>query len=957
MITGNTICGFTVIRTCSLRELDAVMYHFRHEKTGLELVWISRTEENKTFGIAFQTLPEDDTGVFHILEHSVLCGSERYPVKEPFVELMKNSMNTFLNAMTFPDRTFYPISSRNPKDFMNLTRVYLDAVFRPLIYSRPEIFRQEGWHYELDENGAPGIKGVVYNEMRGLFADADELESLAVQRALFPDTPYRFESGGDPAAIPELTYEQFLENHRRCYSPSNAYVFLDGDLDINAVLALLDEEYLSGFERGERLPIPAAQRPVKAAPQRVEFELPAEEDGESRFRLALAGVIGEIGEREKLTAMQVLSAYLCGDNQAALSRAVLAAGLAEAVTMPVNDGVAQPYVNLEVRNLKEADIPAVRELLRTELKRMAEEGLNRDKLEAIMANFEFQLRERDYGMYPQGLIFGFNVLDSWMRGGAPEAKLEVGRLFDVLRAWMEEGRFEQLIREVLLDNPHSCEVVMAPSHTAGELRRAAEAKRLEGIAAAWSAEEREKLEAEQRELSAWQKSEDTAENLATLPRLSLSDVNREPEFIPTELSELGGVPLLRHDIAAGGINYLTLYFDVTGLQESEISALSFLAGLLGKVETEKHTAEELSRMTQLQFGTLYFSTPVYENVQGGYSLKLAANASMLETKADDAIALLCEILTQSRFTNEKEINELLRQTRTRMFQQLISNGHSAALGRAAAQCTAGGAASECAGGFAYYQWLRDKENNWDFAALSEELQRLCAQAVNRMSLTVSLTGSASGRVNAAAEALISALPGMERPASALPQRWAARREGIEIPSDVGYAAMGARLDGYSGDRQLVARVVTLAYLWNAVRVQGGAYGTGLVMRDSGFAGCYSYRDPSASSSLAAYTAAPDFLANFAAAGETLDGYIIGAVAANEPLLTVRAKGLTADSFYFRGISHELRCAHRAELLASTPARLMEIAEDLRAAMADAGVCVFAPREELERCGLDVILTL
>ena len=306
MLTGCTIHGFTVIRTRPVKELGATLYQFRHNATGLEAVWLKRPEPNKTFGIAFKTLPEDDTGVFHILEHSVLCGSERYPVKEPFVELMKSSMNTFLNALTFSDRTFYPISSRNSADFMNLMRVYLDAVFRPLIYSRREIFEQEGWHYELSADGSPSFKGVVYNEMRGLFADADELECLAAQRALFPDTPYRFESGGDPEHIPELSYEGFIDAHRRFYSPTNAYVYLDGDLDIGAALALMDGEYLAGAERGERVPVPEAQKPVDAGSIEAVYELPADEDEAGRCRLMWGRVIGDIHEREKLAAAQVL---------------------------------------------------------------------------------------------------------------------------------------------------------------------------------------------------------------------------------------------------------------------------------------------------------------------------------------------------------------------------------------------------------------------------------------------------------------------------------------------------------------------------------------------------------------------------------------------------------------------------------------------------------------------------
>ncbi len=372
MLSGTDKHGFAVLRSSPLPELEAVMHYMRHERTGLELVWIERAEANRTFGIAFPTLPEDDTGVFHILEHSVLCGSELYRVKEPFVELMKTSMNTFLNAMTFPDKTYYPISSRNSKDFINLMRVYLDAVFRPLIYEKSEIFRQEGWHYELAEDGTLSRKGVVYNEMRGAFADADELEEDAIMRALYPDTPYRFVSGGDPEHIPELTYERFLDFHRRFYSPSNAYVYLDGDVDIDEVLGILDGEYLSGFAAGERIPVPELQRPVRAGEQRVVYELPAEEDPHERYRLAWGRVAGEITDRVRMTAMQLLCNVLCGNNQSVLTREMLAAGLGEAVSMMLWDGCAQPFIKLEVRNISEDKLAQAGEKLRAVLGGLAD---------------------------------------------------------------------------------------------------------------------------------------------------------------------------------------------------------------------------------------------------------------------------------------------------------------------------------------------------------------------------------------------------------------------------------------------------------------------------------------------------------------------------------------------------------------------------------------------------------
>ena len=957
MLTGTTKHGFTVIRTQPLPELDAVMYHMRHERTRLELVWIKRDEANRTFGIAFPTLPEDDTGVFHILEHSVLCGSELYQVKEPFVELMKTSMNTFLNAMTFPDKTYYPISSRNPKDFLNLMRVYLDAVFRPLIYNKSEIFRQEGWHYELGADGKLSRKGVVYNEMRGAFADADELEVDAIMRALYPDTPYRFVSGGDPEHIPELTYEKFLDYHRRFYSPSNGYVYLDGDVDIDTVLGILDDEYLSKCEPGERIPVPELQKPVRASEQRIVYELSAEENEADRYRLAWGRVVGEITDQERMTAMQVLCTVLCGSNQSVLTREMLAAGLGEAVSMMFWDGCAQPFVKLEVRNVTEANVEKAGEKLREVLGSLAENGLDRGELEAAMANLEFQLRERDYGYYPQGLGISFSVLDSWLRGGKPEALIEVGRLFDILRAKMDDGYFEELIRTVLLDNPHSCEVVMVPSHTVGEERRERDAKELERIAASWSKAERETIVSQQAALDAWQGSTDSPEALATLPRLELSDISPDPEPYPTQPDELGGVTLLRHELPASGISYVSLYFDITGLSGEEIAAVSFLSTLFGKVDTASHTAKELSRLLQLYCGNMSFGLNVYEQNTEKYSAKLTARVSAIEGNIDKALGLLAEILTSSRLDSEKEITDILRQRRTSMMQQLMNNGHVSALGRAASQLVTGAAVNEWANGYDYYCWLKRKNAEPDFAALSATLSAVAARVIGRCGLTVSVTGMHSAAVDEAIEALIAALPEGERVTGAGVAARGVRREGIEIPSDVGYAAMGGLSGEFDGHWQLAGRVVSLQYLWNAVRVQGGAYGTGMVTRVNGFDGCYSYRDPSAAKTLETYAKVPEFLHGFAESGADIDGLITGAISANEPLLTPRAKGEEADDLYFRGITYDMRRDRRAQILAGTCADLDAVAAKLERIFAHPGVSVLAPKAELERCALDEILTL
>ena len=702
MTVHDTVHGFIVEREVPLPELDAVMYQMKHEKTGLELVWISREEENKVFGIGFETLPWNDTGVFHILEHSVLCGSKNYPVKEPFVELLKNSMNTFLNAMTFPDKTFYPVASRNDKDFVNLMRVYLDAVFYPAVYTKPEIFYQEGWHYELDSEGKPSYKGVVFNEMKGAFADADELMDMTINRALFPDTPYRYVSGGDPTKIPDLTYEEFIESHKRFYSPSNAYVYLDGAMDIDAILGIINDEYLYSFEQTKRMDPPALQSAVDAGEQQIEYEIGADENEEGKIRLSWGRVIGTYAEREKLTAMQILSDVLTGNNQAPLTKAVLEDGLAETMRLYTIDGVANPWVKIEARNVKKENCKQVEKRIFDTLNALANGGLDHEKLEASMANLEFQMRERDYGSYPQGLILGMQVFDSWLYGGAPEANLQIGDLFVHLREKMKQGYFEHLIREELLENPHRCKVALIPSKTAGEARRAKEAKRIEDESAMWSDKVREEIIAKQERLEAWQNSEDTPEQLAALPHLELSDLSRTPQEQPIEELVIDGQKVLVHRVNSSGIVYITLYFDENHYTEAELPALGLLCRLFGNLETTQSSVEELNNRVRLLCGsmTFFISTFNIKDDSSCCTVKLCASFSTLESNIDQAVSLAAEILTQTRFdtaNSEKAVLDLLRQIKMGCFEQTVMGGHAAALGRVSAQMSVSSVVSECMG--------------------------------------------------------------------------------------------------------------------------------------------------------------------------------------------------------------------------------------------------------------------
>ena len=958
MKQNDVIHGFTVKNLRSLPELSGQLWELEHEKSGARLVWLEREDENKTFGIAFRTVPEDDTGVFHILEHSVLCGSEKYPVKDPFVELMKGSLQTFLNAITFPDKTVYPVSSRNPKDFVNLMRVYMDAVLRPRIYQCPEIFEQEGWHYELGPDGTVSYQGVVLNEMKGSFSSPDTLMWHGIDRQLFPDNCYRFVSGGDPAHIPDLTYGQFLDSHRRFYHPSNSYIFLDGKVDLEQVLAILDGEYLSAYSRENSTPAFSVQPPVKAAPVRICYESAPNEPTEGRSRLAFGYVLGDYTCRKEITAAQALADALCGSNDAPLKRRILSAGLAQDLRVQVNDGVLQPFVVLEAMHMDENRAEEARAAITEEISRLVREGLDHGQLAASLANMEFKMRERDYGRMPKGLILGMTVLESWLYGGDPAANLEVGSLFAELNAALEQGYFEQLLERIFLQNPHTCEVLLVPSATVGQERQEREAARLRGEQELWSDKQKNDLPARQEKRLAWQSAPETAEALAALPKLSLSDISAKPEDIPTLQEELGGLPLLRHPISTGGVDYVELYFEVSDLDAGQISALSFLCALLGNIDTRRYSAMELQRMTKLNLGNLQFAVETYsrENRPEKCRTFLCASFSAVEGKLPQAVSLVQEILTGTRLDDPQKILELMRQTIVRLQQGIIAGGSRFATIRMTAGFSAEGTVREHSDGIAYYQWLKELERDFDnrAAGLQADLKSLCARAVTTGRLTVSITGQDDRAADVLKAELLDKLPAAPRtePACAAAP-WGAKREGIVIPADVSFAVMGGSLlpygKEYDGHALVLGRVMTLGYLWGAIRVQGGAYGTGFGVGLSGNAGLHSYRDPNAARSLGCYRQAPAFIRQLPDAVSDLTDFIIGAVAESEPYMSPRQQGKTADGWFWNGVTYEDRCGRRGELLSTTPDDLAAFAEALEKMTQAAGICIIGAQGQIEAC--------
>lgn len=952
MQVGTMIHGFLVQRVRDLPELPARLWEMEHEKTGAQLCWLDRDDENKAFSIAFKTLPEDSTGVFHILEHSVLCGSDKYPVKEPFVELMKTSLKTFLNAMTYPDKTVYPISSRNDQDFLNLMDIYLDAVLHPAIYQRPEIFRQEGWRYEL---GEPTVyQGVVLNEMKGAFGSPDAVLESAMNRMLFPDNCYRHVSGGDPERIPDLTYEHFIASHQTYYHPSNARISLVGSVNLDAVLEKIDG-FLREFDRrAVSFEIPM-QQPVAALTREIPYEIGPEESASQRAIISCGTLVGRFDDRVRTYAASVLADYLTGDNDAPLKRAVLDAALGQEMTVSIHDGIQQPWVSWEVWNTDADKLPAIRETIRATLEKITEDGLDRRRLQACYNHFAFHMRDRDNGGYPRSLAEALDMLEGWLYGGDPAQGILVEEPLALLANKLDTDYFVDLIRELFLNESHSVTAVLVPSHTLGEEKADREAARIAAESAAWTQTRREDLARQAESLSLWQQTPDSAEALSCIPMLRLSDLKETPDPLPMTVSECRNSMVLRHAVDSKLVTYKTI-FNVSDLSLEELPILVILARLLGTMGTGKHSGEKLQMLVKEHIGNL----TIYPNILAGSDpghckVQLTAAVTCLPEQADASAELLLEILKETQFADRALLRDVLQQSAMEAQMALSANGQQYALNRVSAYLTAHGAARDWIGGVELALWLKrfSTAQNSALDELLSSLEELSSRIFTAERLTISCSDNLP---DALVDGLIAAFPeaGLLPPAEAAYTPAGIQQEGIIIPAAVGFAVKGTNLKrhgkAYHGSLPALSNVLNFEYLWSKIRVQGGAYGCGFFGRDDGDLFFYTYRDPQPGRSLAVIGGAADFVRSFCADNPDLTGVILGAVSALDPLMTNAEKMTAAEKRYFTGTTYEDVCRYYRQLIHTTPEDLLSLCGALEDIEADGAMCVIAGKNQMDECG-------
>ncbi len=957
MQVNDVVKGFRVVRVRPIEELHASLWEMVHEKTGTALCWVDRKDANKAFSIAFKTLPTDSTGVFHIIEHSVLCGSDRYPVKEPFVELLKSSVRTFLNAFTYPDKTVYPVSSRNDRDFLNLIDVYLDAVLHPLIYHKPEIFRQEGWRYE-GEGESLCYQGVVFNEMKGAFASPQTVMYNEIQRLLFPDNCYRHVSGGDPEHIPDLTYEQIIASHRKYYHPSNARIFLSGSVDIEPVLEKI-ESFLAPYDRLEADFTIPMQRPIESVREEVSFEIGADEPSEGRAIIATATVLGTFEERERTFAASVLADYLTGDNEAPLKRAVIDRNLAQEFSLEVDDGVQQPIIGWQAMNTDADKLDALETAVRETLERLVSEGLDRERLSACYSSLAYKLRDRESADWlPRSLGEGLSMLDTWLYGGDPMEGIAVEKPLKALGEKLSGDYFERLIRELFLENAHTATVVLVPSKTLGGEKRAREAARVKAEGAAWTDADRALQRQRAESLKVFQQTPDSEEALKTIPMLKLTDLKDKPEPLLTETASYRGIPMLRHRTDSAIVR-LKAHFAADDLTVDELPVLSVLCSVLGSLATERHSRAKLPLTVKNTIGKLTFSPTVYPGADPAHCrVLLSSSVACLNENAEKAAALLKELLTETLFDDADLLKELVQQIAVGAKLSLPMEGHRYSMMRYGAYETAHGMANEQIGGVAFIRWLTGIAEGGE-AAIGELLTAMAVllkRIVSRNRLTLSCSETVTDAVK---DILIDAIPdaGEAPRGEASFETLGDRREGILIPAQVGFAVTGGNLKRYglpySGSIPVLSNVLTLTYLWNSVRVQGGAYGCGFLGRDTGDLFFYTYRDPKPARSLGIMREAAACVRDFIKNDPDLTGFILSAVSSVDPLRTVDEKMSSGENRYFRGITEAEIVQRYRTLLGTKPADLLALCEMLERIAAEDSVCVTGGKDLLDACGSEI----
>lgn len=951
-MTIHDLAEYEILDEHRVEDVQSDGFILRHKKSGARIAILSNNDDNKVFYIGFRTPPEDETGVPHIIEHTTLCGSKKFPVKDPFIELAKGSLNTFLNAMTYPDKTVYPVASCNDQDFKNLMDVYLDAVFNPNITKYEEIFKQEGWHYELTgKDDELKINGVVYNEMKGAYSSPDEVLSSQIYRSLFPDNTYSKDSGGNPEYIPKLTYEAYLDFYHKYYHPSNSYIYLYGDMDVVERLEWLDKEYLSLYDY-KKVNSEINKQPAFDEIKNVEaqYSITMDDSQENKTYLSYNRVVGDSLDEMLYQAFDVLDYALVSSPGAPVKQALIDAGIGDDVYGSYDAGILQPVFSFVAKNANASQADEFESIIESTLKEVVKTGINKEALLAGINSSEFKFREADFGQFPKGLLFGLNCLDSWLFDDMkPFIHLECLGTFAKLRKAVDTNYFEKLIQEYLLDNTHGSSVTVKPKRGLGNEREEALAKELSDYKASLSDEEIKKLIEDTEHLKKYQEEPSSDEDLRKLPMLTRADMKKNAMPFSNIEDELLDVKVVRHDIESNGIDYISFLFDADDFAQSELGYLGFFTNALGLVSTEKYSYTDLANATNIYTGGISTGTASHPDIKyrNNFVFKFEVKLKVLEKNLDKALELMEQMLLTSDFTDTKRLGELVAQIKARLQANLSSSGHLVAAMRSMSSFSRYALYQDELKGIAFYRSIChiEKELSESPKSVSDKLAAIARKLFARNRMLISFTGNneAYGNAKPSLEKVIAGFDKMSAVGNQAEVHFNTAKEAFIDASQIQYVAKTGDFicEGYeyTGALRLLRIILSYDYLWINVRVKGGAYGCMNTFLRSGESYFVSYRDPNLSDTLDVYDRIPEYIKSFSPDERDMTKYIIGTFSALDTPMNPEAKGSRSLSAYLEGITYEQIQKERNEILNAQPEDIRRLADLVEAVLKKDSICV------------------
>lgn len=951
-MTIHDLAEYEILDEHRVEDVQSDGFILRHKKSGARIAILSNDDDNKVFYIGFRTPPEDETGVPHIIEHTTLCGSKKFPVKDPFIELAKGSLNTFLNAMTYPDKTVYPVASCNDQDFKNLMDVYLDAVFNPNITKYEEIFKQEGWHYELTgKDDELKINGVVYNEMKGAYSSPDEVLSSQIYRSLFPDNTYSKDSGGNPEYIPKLTYEEYLDFYHKYYHPSNSYIYLYGDMDVVERLEWLDKEYLSLYDY-KKVNSEINKQPAFDEIKNVEtqYSITMDDSQENKTYLSYNRVVGDSLDEMLYQAFDVLDYALVSSPGAPVKQALIDAGIGDDVYGSYDAGILQPVFSFVAKNANASQADEFESIIENTLKEVVKTGINKEALLAGINSSEFKFREADFGQFPKGLLFGLNCLDSWLFDDMkPFIHLECLGTFAKLRKAVDTDYFEKLIQEYLLDNTHGSSVTVKPKRGLGNEREEALAKELSDYKASLSDEEIKKLIEDTEHLKKYQEEPSSDEDLRKLPMLTRADMKKNAMPFSNIEDELLDVKVVRHDIESNGIDYISFLFDAGDFAQSELGYLGFFTNALGLVNTEKYSYTDLANATNIYTGGISTGTASHPDIKdrNNFVFKFEVKLKVLEKNLDKALELMEQMLLSSDFTDTKRLGELVAQIKARLQANLSSSGHLVAAMRSMSSFSRYALYQDELKGVAFYRSICriEKELSESPKSVSDKLAVIAKKLFARNRMLISFTGNneAYGNAKPSLEKVITGFNKMSAVGNQAEVHFNTAKEAFIDASQIQYVAKTGDFicEGYeyTGALRLLRIILSYDYLWINVRVKGGAYGCMNTFLRSGESYFVSYRDPNLSDTLDVYDRIPEYIKSFSPDERDMTKYIIGTFSALDTPMNPEAKGSRSLSAYLEGITYEQIQKERNEILNAQPEDIRRLADLVEAVLKKDSICV------------------